>query len=238
MNLPPSEDRKAQSPKILRFFRSSLLKTPEGHILVTGLVVGVLYVAWIALNGLWEPKRAQIFVAMTATHVLFGRAAGMSFGYTVNLGHITVILTSMTIESIVLLIFYPLFVFSWRHLLVFPILKKTMDRLHQAAEKHRKLIYRYGLFGLFAFVWFPFWMTGSLVGCIIGFLLELRPWVTIGVVLGGGYMAIVSWSFLLHTLHDQAAGFSPYASLSILAILILLALIGSFIGRNKQQKDQ
>ncbi len=214
------------------------MKSPEGHILVTGLVVGCLYLLWIGLNGLWDPKRMQIFVAMTATHVLFGRAAGMSFGYTVNLGNITIILTSMTIESIVLLIFYPLFVFSWRHLLVFPVLKKMMDRLHQAAEKHHKLIHRYGLFGLFAFVWFPFWMTGSLVGCIIGFLLELRPWVTIGVVIGGGYMAIVSWSFLLHTLHDRAAGFSPYASLIILSILILLALLGSLMGRKKQDKNE
>ena len=238
MSSPPPSNQLPENPKPLRTLRSSLLTSPEGHILVTGLVVGCLYLIWIGLNGIWEPKRMQIFVAMTATHVLFGRAAGMSFGYTVNLGHITVILTSMTVESIVLLIFYPLFVFSWRHLLVFPVLKKTMDRLHQAAEKHRKLIYRYGLLGLFAFVWFPFWMTGSLVGCIIGFLLELRPWVTIGVVIGGGYMAIISWSFLLHKLHDRVAGLSPYASISILAFLVLLALIGSLIGRKKQDKDR
>ncbi|MCP4398973.1 MAG: small multi-drug export protein [bacterium] len=235
---PPPVDQEQKTPHPLRVLRSSLFTSPEGHILVTGLVVGCLYLLWIGLNGLWEPKRMQNFVAMTATHVLFGRAAGMSFGYTVNLGHGTIILTSMTIESIVLLFFYPFFVFSWRHLLVFPALKKMMDRLHQAAEKHHKLIHHYGLFGLFALVWFPFWMTGSLVGCIIGFLLELRPWVTIAVVLGGGYMAIVSWSFLLQRLHDRAAEFGSYASLTILALLILLALLGSLAGRKKQKKKE
>jgi uncharacterized membrane protein len=236
--ISPSVDQKPKPPKILRILRSGLLKSPEGHILVTGLVAGVLYLLWIGLNGFWEPKRMQMFIAMTATHVLFGRAAGMSFGYTFNLGPGTIILTSMMIESIVVLMFYPLFVFSWRHLLVFPVLKKTMDRLHQAAEKHHRLIHRYGLFGLFALVWFPFWMTGSLVGCVIGFLLGLRSWVTIGVVLGGAYMAIVSWSFLLHSLHVRTSGFGPYASLSILAFLILLALIGSFMGRKNHDKSE
>ncbi len=218
--------------KAKHVLNTNLLSSPEGHILLTGFVLGLGYIVWLVVTSLVTPVQLQTFVAMTATHVLFGRAAGMSFGYTANLGDLQVISLSMVIESIVVLFFYPLFVFSWRHLLILPILKKTMDRIHKAAETHRQLIHRYGLLGLVLFVWFPFWMTGSLVGCVIGFLLELRPWVTVAVVLGGAYGAIISWAILLRHLHDHMSGFSPYAPLIILAILIFLALLGHFIPHN------
>ncbi len=235
MNERNTEQSQWQSP-LEKFFRTHLLESPEGHIFLTGLGVGLLYLFWIGMNGFWDVQRLQILVAMTATHVLFGRAAGVSFGLATQLDHLTILATSMIIESIVLLLFYPLFVFSWRHLLVLPTLKKMMSRMHTAAEKHRQFIKRYGLLGLFAFVWFPFWMTGSLVGCVIGFLLELKPWSTIGVVLGAAYSAILSWVFLLQHVHEHFAGFSPHTPFVILAILIAIAVLGYFIQRRASEK--
>ena len=213
---------------------SSLFTSAEGHIFLVGIVVSALYLLWMALSSIGDPPHFQVYLAMTATHVMFGRAAGMSFGYTVNLGHTPVILANMVIESIILLIFYPLFVFSWRHLLVISPLKNMMSRLRQAAETHQRSIRRYGLPGLFIFVWLPFWMTGSLVGCIIGFLLGLRPWLNISVVLGGSWLAILSWAVILRRLHDKVADFSPYAPLLILAVIILIAIFSHLISSRRR----
>ena len=233
-----SSTNRDQQTTAQHLLRTSLLTSPEGHILLTGLSAALLYILWLVAINFHDLQRLQVFVAMTATHVLFGRAAGMSFGYTFNLAQSTIIVSSMIIESIVVLLFYPLFVFSWRHLLIIPTMKKMMDRIHNAAEAHRHLIHRYGLLGLFVFVWFPFWMTGALVGCVIGFLLELRPWLNIGVVIGGAYLAIISWAFLLNKLHDRVARFGSYAPLFILAGLIVIALIGHFINRARRSKEK
>ncbi len=201
----------------------TILSSAEGHIFLTGLVAGVVYGLWVLF---WTPGRSNVFALLTVSHLLFGRAAGISFGYTMNFTHGQVILVNMIVESIILLLFYPLFVFSWRHLLVIRSLKNTMARIHAAAERNRDHIRKYGLLGLFLFVWFPFWMTGSIVGCVIGFLLNLHPWLNMSVVLAGSYVAIVSWAFLLHELHIQVEQFSQYASLTILGIIILIVVIG------------
>ena len=66
--------------------------------------------AALAWGYLKTPLEAQVVVAMTATHILFGRAAGMSFGYAVGLGHGRGHSVNMAIETVLVLLFYPLFV--------------------------------------------------------------------------------------------------------------------------------
>jgi uncharacterized membrane protein len=233
MNQKQQQLRKHQD-KIKNFLKSSIFTSPEGHILLTGVLLGFLYIIGVAIYGLWNLKDGQIFVAMTATHLLFGRAAGMSFGYTMGFEHNIVIPLNLVIETIQVLLFYSLFVFSWKQLLVIKRLRHIMERIHKAAETHRHIIRHYGLLGLFVFVWIPFWMTGSAVGCVLGFLLNLHPWLTVGVVLGGAYVAIISWAILLHELHSRVAEISQSASLIILAIIILIAVAGNVIHRQRR----
>jgi hypothetical protein len=53
-------------------------------------------------------------------------------------------------------------------------------------------------------------------------------------VLGGAYVAIISWAVLLHELHSRAAEISQSASLIILAIIILIAVAGNVIHRQRR----
>jgi uncharacterized membrane protein len=138
---------------------------------------------------------------------------------------------------ITVLLFYPLFVFSWNHLLEFRVLQRLMERTHKAAEANRPLIRRYGIIGLFAFVWLPFWMTGPIVGCVIGFLMHLHPWLNVGVVLGGTYLAIIFGALLLREVYAQIETYSVYAPLGMLAIIILLVVAGNLIAHRHQHKD-
>ncbi|MCP4977795.1 MAG: small multi-drug export protein [Maribacter sp.] len=149
-----------------------LLSTPEGHILEIGLILTLLSIIALGFGYLRYPEKAHVFLGMGATNVLFGRAAGISFGYSFELGNVFVIITNTIIETILVLIFYPLFVFSWQSILVIEPLKKFMKRMSIAAEAHQDTIQKYGIIGLFFFVWLPFWMTEPMVGCAIGYLLE------------------------------------------------------------------
>ncbi len=212
-----------------------LLGTPEGHILEIGLIMALLYITLLCLCYLRIPDRAHLYLGMSATNVVFGRAAGISFGYTFGLDHIIVITINIIIESILVLIFYPLFVFSWRSLLIIRGLRGFMKRIHMAAESKQDMIRSYGIIGLFMFVWFPFTMTGPMVGCAIGYLIGLHPWRNLTIVLSSTCLAIICWALFLGEIHDRVAQYSPYASIFIITIIILI-VIGFYVLKYLRKK--
>jgi len=187
--------------------------------------LAVLYAGWMGLGCVGVTQKSEAFMAMTATQVVFGRAAGMSFGYASGFDQSLVILAAMVLETILVLLFYPLFVLSWRSLLVIPALKRFMERTRRSAEAHHATIHRFGIPGLMFFVWFPFWMTGPVVGCAIGFLLGLRWWITLTVVLSGTYLAIGSWALVLQKIHERVVAYNPYAPILLVGIIIVILLM-------------
>jgi uncharacterized membrane protein len=209
----------------------TLLTSSEGRLLLMGVGLTLIYTLWLVVKLVFSPEQSHVLTGVTATGIVFGRAACMAFGYSAGLGHGTVIPICMIIETAFVLIFYPLFVFSWRHLLVIKRLKKTFDRIHKAAETHKDKVQRYGIIGLFAFVWFPFWMTGPAVGCVIGFLLGLRIWVNMTVVLAGTYAAIFGWAFFLRQFHECVASYSPYATVALVVLLVIVIMVGRLLQR-------
>lgn len=216
--------------------RHTLLTTPEGRVLLTGVAMALAYLVWLVVKLLVSPEESQVLIGITATTIIFGRAAGLAFGYSIGMGHGTVITICMIIETVQVLVLYPLFVFSWQHLLVLNRLKNVFDRTQRAAERHKDKVQKYGAIGVFAFVWFPFWMTGPVVGSVIGFLLGLRVWVNMTAVLTGTYIAIVCWALFLRRLHEQVAAYSSYAGLILMAVLIALIVLGNFLVRRRHEK--
>lgn len=222
------DDRKSGGPKQIG---KTLIASSEGRILLAGAAIAFLYIFWMAFRLLARPHEAQVLVGMTAIEVLFGRAAAMAYGYSMDMSQWFVMIICMVLETILVLIFYPLFVFSWTHLLVFKWLRKTFDRIRQSAETHKAKIHKYGIAGLFLFVWFPFWMTGPVVGCVIGFMLGLPAWLNLSVVLCGTYTAILGWGLFLKHL----SSYNSYTALVLLIILIVLVVIGHLLHRTIQE---
>ena len=174
-----------------------------------------------------RPDETLIFVAMTGLNLVIGRAAGMSFGYASGLDHMAVIATNVVVETLQVLLFYSLFALSWHHLLEIGALRKTMARLQRAAESNRDQVSRYGIPGLILFVFTPFWLTGPVVGAVIGFLIGLKPRTNLLVVLGSTYAAICTWALILGQFTAWATTFNRYAPFGlILAIALLIAATG------------
>lgn len=225
-----SENSPPQEPK--KHLKKTLFSSPEGRVLLFGVALAFLCSFWLGVKLLFEPQQSQVLIGMTATEIMFGRAAAMAFGYSLGLKHATVIPLCIMVETILVLVFYPLFVFSWRRLLVLRWLKKTFERTQESAETHIDVVQRYGIVGLFVFVWFPFWMTGPVVGCVIGFMIGLSMKVNLTAVLTGTYLAIFGWAFLLLEFHDKAASFSSYAAMTLMMLLVLIIVIAHFLQKN------
>jgi uncharacterized membrane protein len=227
--------------KEAKTFRITLFNSPEGRLFVSGVCAGLMFLGWLVSNYIWLPDMAHAIIGMTATYMVFGRAAGMSLGYASGLGHFTVIAVNMIMETVITFTFYPLFVFTWRHFLEVPRLESVLARIREAAEANKHWVHRYGIPGLFIFVLFPFWMTGPLVGAVIGFMLGLKLWVNMTVVMGAAYLAITGWAFGVREFHDQLLALTPYASLLLLAAFIAIAVAGfllHFIQRKKQIRQK
>ena len=222
----PTEESNSRRPERLR---GTLLNSSEGRVLLTGIALAFAYIFWLGVKLLVSPDEFQKLIGMTAMNVMFGRAAAMAFGYSLELGHAKVIPLCMIVETILVLIIYPLFVFSWRHLLVVKGLKKLFERLQKSAEMHKDKVQKYGIIGLFAFVWFPFWMTGPVVGCVIGFLLGLRVWINMPVVLSGTYLAILAWGLFLSRFRDSVAAYSSQAAMVLMIFLIVIIVAGTLL---------
>jgi uncharacterized membrane protein len=227
-NASVNEEEKQLTPNRERSPRPAwrqLFKTTEGRILLLGIAVALVGFAVMGVVAFGSPQTVHMIGVMSFTNIVFGRAVSMSIGYAGGYDHALVVSTNMWVETVLVLFFYPLFVFSTRKLVVFPSMKRLLDRTQAAAEHHHDRVRRYGIVGLLVFVWFPFWMTGPAVGAAIGYLLAFPARLTLSVVLIGTYIAMLGWAWLLFGLYTRAAVFGPWVPALIVGAFIVIALV-------------
>jgi uncharacterized membrane protein len=217
VRLPPSLDR--------------LWNDTEGRILAVGVGLAWLLIVALGIGWLVEPEWTLVFAAMTGLNLLIGRAAGMSFGYANGLDHAVVICSNVLVETIQVLVIYPLFVLSWRNLVDVRRLRRFLVQMRRSAEASQLQVARYGMAGLFVFVFLPFWMTGPVVGSIIGFLIGLKPRQNLGTVLAATYVAIGIWALLFDQLNELLATYGRYAAFATVLVLAAAVLAVRGIGR-------
>jgi len=51
------------------------------------------------------------------------------------------------------------------------------------------------------------------------------------VVLVGTYAAIFGWAFFLRQFHDRVASYSSYATMVLIALLVIIIIVGHFLHR-------
>lgn len=214
-----------------------LLKSNEGRVLLVGVALAFAGLAAMGVVAYWSPQTSRMIGAMSISNIIFGRAVSMSIGYAGGYGHSLVIPVNLWVETVLVLLFYPVFVLSMRKLVLFPRLKRILDYTHEAAVHHHDKVRRFGIVGLFVFVCFPFWMTGPVIGCAIGYLLDFPIWLTLSVVLAGTYIAIMGWAYLLFELYIRTVAFGPWAPVLIIGLIIVMVIAGYRLNRRGKNRN-
>jgi uncharacterized membrane protein len=214
-----------------------LFATIEGKILGAGIGLAAVGLILMGIVALWSPQLSSMIGGMVFTNIVFGRAVAMSIGYASGYGHAVVIAANMMTETILVLLFYPLFVFSLNKLVVFRSIQGFLDRTHRAANQHREKVRRYGVIGVFTFVWFPFWMTGPVVGCAIGYLIGLSAVVNLVAVLSGTFVAMAVWAYVLYGLQAKAATLGPWAPALLIGFIVAVVLAGYWLNRRRNHNN-
>ena len=201
------------------------LSSIEGKIFTFAVVLFLAYLGGIIATYLFSTSDANHLVVMTVTNFLFGRAAGISYGFSVEFSDLVIIVTNIIIELITVMLVYPLFVMSWNKSLSIPALHDFFNKVKELRLEYSTFFEKYGKYGLFLFVWFPFWMTGPVVGAIIGFLIGLKHYHTLFIVIAGTSLAIVVWTYFLKELISFLEQISTYAPHILVGLFILIAVL-------------
>jgi uncharacterized membrane protein len=201
------------------------LASPEGGWLALGAALAAAALVGLGAASIWWPEQTLTLAVMSSLNLLIGRAAGMAYGYASGLGHGPVIACNVIVETVQVLVIYPLFVLSCRQWLLPRWLAAPLARLRARAERSHAAVRRFGIAGLFVFVFMPFWMTGPVVGSFIGYLLGLRTRTTLVVVLAGTYVAIAVYALFLDEVDAWASAYGRYAAFLVLLALAALAML-------------
>ncbi len=214
-----------------------LIANTEGRMLFVGLILAVALAMLLGIGWYLYPKEVLVYSVMTSLNFVIGRATGMAFGYASGFTHVQVVPFNILVETIQVMVVYPLFVLSWKQLIIPRRLQPYFTRMHRAAETRRNMVHKFGIAGLFVFVFVPFWMTGPVVGAIIGYLIGLRPWVNLGVVLASTYLAIGVWALLLNELSIWAVTFNHYAPYALVIAIALIITVMQLIHRRHNRSS-
>jgi len=215
------------------FDMKSFFSLAEGKIFLMGIVLLCVYIIIIIASYILFVDDANSLLVMSVTNFFFGRAAGISYGYTTELSDGVILLMNMLVEFIMVLIIYPLFVLSWNKSVDIRMLKNFFMNVKIQREKYKDYFEKYGKYGLFLFVWFPFWMTGPVIGALIGFLIGIKHYTTIIIVLSGTSLAIVIWTYFLKEVMLVLNELSRNAPYIVLGLIIVLALVLKFMKSKK-----
>ena len=203
---------------------NEFISSQEGKIFILGVLLLLGYLMSIIAVYMFSVTEANKLVVMSVTNFFFGRAAGISYGYTAGFSDAVIIFMNMMIEFITVMIVYPLFVLSWKQSVDIKFLKGFFASVKEQRLKYKDFFEKYGKYGLFIFVWFPFWMTGPVIGSLIGFLTGIRHYYTMFIVLGGTSLAIVIWTYFLKELIVLLEQLSTNAPYILLALFVVIAV--------------
>jgi uncharacterized membrane protein len=201
------------------------LDKAEVRILLFGFVVIISFGLFIFAYSFIDSEFANKISAMAVANVAVGRVPSLSLGYASELSHLPVIATNVVVEMTMVMILYPIFVFSFNNILHVKFLEKFFDSVHELQQKHKDKFDKYGVYGLFVFVFIPFWMTGPIVGSIIGFLIGINHYKVITIVFIATIFAISLWGLVLREFIDVLNAIDTSLIWYILAFAIVLILL-------------
>lgn len=207
--------------------REEFLHSEEGNIFVLGSCMLILWIEAMAL--LWRIAYPGWLNILTVglTHVVAGRAASIAHGTHAGLAPGLIAFLAVYADTTAMFLLYPLFVFSYRNYFEGRFFQKHMKPFLESAQRGAGSLHGSKIVGVFLFVWFPFWMTGIIIGSVLGHLLGLRTWVTMATVITGATAAVVSWVYA----YDKLFGWLADINQAIPIVLTICIFTGVVVYR-------
>jgi len=209
----------------MRKINNIIFKGKEGNIFIFSLFLTTILIISILITYFYDTKLANKITSLVVSNLFVGRVPSLSLGYASQLPHITVIGVNIVTEIILVTSLYPLFIFSLKGILKIKPLEEFFFQVQEKKKQHQDKFEKYGKIGLFVFVFIPFWMTGPIVGAIIGYLIGLKHYTIMAIVFISTTIAITLWGFFLNEIIEFLLAFDTRYVWIILLLIVMTTLI-------------
>jgi uncharacterized membrane protein len=166
----------------------------EVKILSLGLLLTLLVGLYLVYLLFTDHSLYRALSSAAFVNVMGGRGLGVAACLSAGISVFYTIVFNFYIEVASVLITYGVVVLVMRNVIQPKLLHSTVRQAELAAQGHKSKIKRYGAIGLFLFVIFPFFMTGPVIGAIIGYLLNYRAINTFLIVFSATLTSIIIYS--------------------------------------------
>jgi uncharacterized membrane protein len=206
----------------------------ERRVLAAGIALTLGFLAWLGFEIMVCPEHLHALLLTTLLTATLGRPTAITIAYEMKLPRLTIFEITAIVETVVVLVFYPLIAFSCQQIVTIRPLQNACRRFLETAQTHRTSIQRYGPLGLCVFVAVvPY---GSLIGAVIGFLLRMPVWLNLTAVLGATYVSTFLWTVFLHRIHALASSCGRCGTVILVAVVLAIAIVGHLTHRVSLRK--
>ena len=189
-------------------------------------VGSLMLVAWVlAVAVLWRLGRPwEQWVIMGFAELILGRSVAVAKAVEMGMHPGWIVFLATYVDAVTVFLFYPLLILACRNLVAGRPVDRRMKGIIESAEKNVARFSKFKIAGIFLFVWLPFFMTGVVVGAVLGYLLGLKTWTNMATVVAGTATAAVCWLYTYGNLYGWLAQIH-----SQIPALFTAALIGALI---------
>ena len=197
-----------------------IYQTTEGKILFTGIILSILLLVVIGYFAVIDIAISKIIVLTFLAHTFGGRAAGIGICIMNNFGPIATIGYNFYLEVLIVCFTYSIFILTVTNYVRIPWLRRLMEKITNNALEQKDKIEAYGWIGIFLFVMAPFFMTGPVVGSVIGYMIRVPLVKNLAATFGGTLAAIIVWFFCFDFM-EQRFHVIQYVFAGIVIIVVL-----------------
>lgn len=187
-------------------------------------ILGLWAIALITWAILWpEPYRKGWWLVLELIFV--GRTVCAYEGVRLGFSNWYIFVQGGLQDIGMFLVVFPYFARFYAHVARVRYIDRILRKLAEMAERHRDRLQGMGLVGLFLFVFFPVSGTGTLVGCVVGYMLGLHLRGVVPVVIAGHVSCLIIllgfFDQLEPALRALDEGFAQYFAWIFLATMLL-----------------
>jgi uncharacterized membrane protein len=168
----------------------------EVKILFLGLVLTALTGIYFLYLLFTDPGLYKVLSSTAIIHIMGGRALGILTCLSADISLFYTILYNFFLEVVIVLIAYGIVVLVMRNIIQPKLFDSAVRKAELTAQSQKTKIKKYGSIGLFLFVMFPFFMTGPVIGAIIGYLLNYRAINNFLIVFSGTLVSIMIYALI------------------------------------------
>ena len=201
----------------------------EVKILIIGIILTLLTGLYLFYLLFTDPGLYKTLLSTAVVHLMGGRALGIAACLSAGISIVYTIVYNFLLEVIIVLIAYGIVVLIMRNIIEPKLFKNTVRQAELAAQKQKTKIKKYGPIGLFLFVMLPFFMTGPVIGSLIGYLLNYKAINNFLIVFSGTLCSIVIYALLGNNVLNYIDRYIPIDIIKTWGTVIVGLLIFVFL---------